>query len=210
MWPPPSLRFSAQLRWEINKETQEDNFSSIPIFQPHQKCFFIKLFSITNKCNILPNGLFQQCFGPIASFVPLLSFSVMFCSLLNGKWCDILPRGFPSNWSKRPTIFFYLSPVFHLCRNLSHHVFSSIFLKCLSQGLILLLSEQSSLFRGWNVPNQFLDINDTDICRIFLWYLYLFWNNFFWNDPQWKYMYGLIFMRNQCDHLLPRGSLPNW
>ena len=39
VWPPPSLRFSAQLRWEINKETQEDNFSSIPIFQPHQKCF---------------------------------------------------------------------------------------------------------------------------------------------------------------------------
>ena len=57
---------------------------------------------------------------------------------------------------------------------------SQPFPSCLSQGLILLLSEKSSLFRGWNVPNQFLDINDTHI------YIYNFsvisisiWNFFF-------------------------------
>ena len=118
------LPWGSLLNWDEKSTKRLKRTISPPFlsFNRIKNVFFIKLFSITNQCNILPNGLLRQCFGPIASFVPLLSFSVMFCSLLNGKWCDILPRGFPSNWSKRPTIFFCLSPVFHLCRSLSHHV----------------------------------------------------------------------------------------
>ena len=97
---------------------------------------------------------------------------------------------------------------------------SQPFPPCLSQGVILLLNEQSSLFRGWNVPNQFLDINDTYIyvqffCDIYIYFetiFFLKWSSMkiyvrvdlhekpVWPPPPSRFSSQLIGEAAQCQH----------